>query len=212
MPLRFVVSALTVVFVSLEGLPLRADSEPYLVKDIDPVSEPESSAPREFWTVGQLAFFHATAPDGGLDFWRSDGTAAGTYSLSAEWDDGTSHLVLYFAQSEDLLFFIRFRASGEAQLWVTDGTVAGTAQLTDGPLNFRLDFPQRLWVAEQKVLYFSAFDPIHGLELWRSDGTLAGTHLVADVEPSGSSTVLACPRPTFRDWAGCQPSSGRVSS
>lgn len=167
--------------LALLALP-SAGLEPRLVKDIR--TGPLDSDPSHLVTLGDAVLFFAfSEEDGtfGLDLWRSDGTAGGTWRLA---EDAGERVRL----TERLYFF----RNHEGALWVTDGTSGGTFQLT--PPGVLLDSQgfesPSLWVPGQGVLYFVAGDPDHGRELWRSDGTVAGTRRVEDIRPGAEGSAV----------------------
>lgn len=150
-----------------------------LLKDINPVPAPDDSFPRNYASAGDLAYFAATDGDRGVELWRTDGTAEGTFQLLDGCPGPCSGNPEVLAQSGGSVFFHVFPASfGVADLWMTDGSVAGTVRLAT-----RLLIPEFRWVASQGQLYFLANDLVHGAELWCTDGTPAGTALVKDIRP-----------------------------
>jgi ELWxxDGT repeat protein len=150
-----------------------AQPVPYLVKDIHQTPNPRASAnPRLIRSAGDVAFFAAQGHDG-LDLWRTDGTAPGTFRLAAV-RNGIAEMVTVGARA-----FLSVYGSG---LWVSDGTVAGTRYLGPplDPVSRR--HPQRLTPVGSLLLYAFS-DPEHGVEVWRSDGTVGGTFMVVDLRP-----------------------------
>ncbi|UFH57623.1 T9SS type A sorting domain-containing protein [Spirosoma sp. KNUC1025] len=105
------------------------------------------------------------------EFWRSDGTEAGTYKVKINNQ----------AQSGDYLINVNgtlyFRSVGSG-LWKSDGTDAGTV-LVKEIQNF---YPR---VNANGTLFF-----FNGTELWKSNGTTTGTGVVTDVHPEGGYSVL----------------------
>ncbi|HEX5715318.1 MAG TPA: ELWxxDGT repeat protein, partial [Thermoanaerobaculia bacterium] len=177
--------------------------EPYLVQDINPVPQPESSSPSELVRLGDAILFFAEDAFRDRELWRSDGTAAGTFPLSEICDDPSCHEgPLPFLLTERLYFFLAASApESQRNLWVSDGTPGGTFPLT-GP-DVDAYPPERLWVASQGVLYFVAEDGEHGEEIWRTDGTPAGTWLLADIRPgTAGSGVQGLKEYRNRVWFG----------
>jgi ELWxxDGT repeat protein len=120
-------------------------------------------------------------PPWALDFWRSDGTAAGT-RLSGSVGLGGGFIAVGAAGNNAFFFAAHKEPPFSSALWRTDGTVAGTRPLLD------LDsepFPEEQLVAldGRAVLVLQrAFRPT-GAELWVTDGTVAGT-VPAIADPS----------------------------
>ena len=163
------------ILLALPALPAMA-VEPYLVKDVEPATTTDGSRPADLVTLRGAILFFADDGVSGRQLWRTDGTAAGTYTLS-DFPEG-DHQVPFLA-TERLYFFLSSQA-GDWGLWVSDGTPAGTLRLTGEDVTAS---NQGLFAAGQGLLYFMASDPEHGRELWRSDGTPAGTRIVADASP-----------------------------
>ncbi|MCH9649674.1 MAG: hypothetical protein K0U98_15655 [Deltaproteobacteria bacterium] len=106
--------------------------------------------------------------------WRSDGTRAGTFSLTSTTDQNFT----YGPAGQvfgDALIFSRFDDEGHSSLWRTDGTVRGTHQLVEFATNG--DFP----LSRRMVILGDHFYFLQGGHLWSSDGTEAGTAREADL-------------------------------
>ncbi|HEX3525532.1 MAG TPA: ELWxxDGT repeat protein [Thermoanaerobaculia bacterium] len=127
------------------------------------------------WVPEKHLFFFS-ADDGlhGVEVWRTDGTAAGTYlvkdihpgSASSEPRDLTSF-------QGKLYFFADDGVQGHA-LWASDGTPQGTRLVKDTwPGSEPLIGPFDLAAIGNRLLFFAP-SPSHGIELWRSDGTPGG--------------------------------------
>jgi ELWxxDGT repeat protein len=173
------------ISVSLLALAVPAAAlTPHLVKDINPVPSSQGSAPADYVTVGNLAFFTATDSITGRELWRTDGTEAGTFQVVDACPGECIGDPRFVAQNGTSYFFVASSGGPGEELWISGGTPANTFRLTD-----TMHFPNviegiwSVWVASQGLLYFAADDGTHGRELWRTDGTPAGTHLVADVQP-----------------------------
>jgi len=147
-----------------------------------------SSAPRNFWQAGGIAYFLTTDPDTFLILARSDGTAAGTYTLPNPLV-GDAYPVAVRPGGDGL--FVFYQASPEAMLslWHTDGTVGGFTRLADlGRLATNgLDV---LGVGEGTLFFTFRQQSDSGgsvpPQLWASDGTVAGTRELP--KPDGART------------------------
>jgi ELWxxDGT repeat protein len=167
----------------------------YRVKDINPNSPDDLFS--VFTTTGIQKYsscvfnneLYFMADDGvhGMEFWKSDGTAAGTnmfYETTPGllgWDFADSK-VPGFCVANGTLFFKSGNAAHGYELWKTDGTTAGTVEVSDiypGPTGSN---PYFITSFNGKV-FFTAKDNVHGWELFCSDGTDAGTHIVKDIAP-----------------------------
>jgi ELWxxDGT repeat protein len=136
-------------------------------------------------------YFQAETSDTGSEFWRTDGSEAGTImirDICPGIDSGinwNNHPAAAFANK---LFFAATDCGARGnELWVSDGSEAGTVALVDGPgapVN-----PQQLSAIDGK-LYFSAGDEAQtaGRELWHSDGTAQGTAMLQDLNPGPGSS------------------------
>lgn len=113
--------------------------------------------------------------------WASDGTAAGTVSLT------TTKATVLTGVSDPVIVggvaYFRARTEKEGvELWRSDGTAAGTKLVRDiapGTQN-GVDLRAPL-VDVAGTLYFVGSDGSHGRELWKSDGTEVGTVMVGDI-------------------------------
>jgi len=159
--------------------------EPYLVKDINEVPNGAGSFPNGFAAVNNVAVFSAFDADRRIDLWRSDGTTAGTFQLTAVCESDCPEAASPLMRIGGYVLF-SVRKGFHSQLWATDGT--GTDLLVDGlaasgPGNVRKS------AVLGGRLFFAASDDAHGEELWVTDGTPAGTRMIGDLfsGPNGSS-------------------------
>lgn len=136
-------------------------------------------------TAGSTLYFkNATTQT----LWKSDGTTAGTVSLTSITDyfdsfDPAPRLVVAGTRA----VFINSTPANGIEVWGSNGTTATTFLLKDintstaayGGLSFYLG-------RVGNTLYYRLNDGIAGDELWKTDGTAAGTMLVKDIV-SGSN-------------------------
>lgn len=156
-----------------------------LVRDFTPSGIGRSGNPSAAVVAGPLAFFTATDALG-LELWRTDGSAAGTFrlvDLAAGRGDSTPRDLCAVG---NLLFFTADVPGLGRELYVTDGTTAGTRLVLD--IDPRVDVgsdPAHLTAFAGRV-FFTANDGATGPELWSSDGTAAGTARVVDLMPGAN--------------------------
>jgi ELWxxDGT repeat protein len=176
----------------LEPRTLLADGPASLVKDLNTATA--SSVPTSVVALGGLTLFRADDGVHGNEWFRTDGTAAGT-SLLADINPGEAASsvvpsapagVPTTAVVGGTMFFAAFEPATGVELWKTDGTPQGTALVKDIHPGTARSTPMYL-TAVGGAVYFTADDGEHGVELWKSDGTAAGTVMVTDLaEGSGS--------------------------
>jgi ELWxxDGT repeat protein len=145
---------------------------------------PTNVGPANFRAVqfGNRVYF--TAAQTGATIFRTDGTVAGTSSV-------TFPASFNSVAANDQFLFLNTTSSGP--LWLSDGTFAGSFQVQDA-LGV---VPQvsggligRVPTTSAGVAYFVASTPATGRELWKTDGTPAGTSLVKDILPgTGSGNI-----------------------
>lgn len=171
--------------VGRELFRLNADNSLTLVKDVMP--GPASSFVRQFTKANGLLYFTVRNPlrTNDYDFYRSDGTTAGTFLLSA----GTAVASPMVTLGNQVFFAGDDRFTG-VELWKTDGSVAGTVLVKDIAPGVRFGYvPYSSYTYNLTVsngtLYFAASDGAQR-ELWKSDGTTAGTKLAVDVYPGAT--------------------------
>ena len=103
-------------------------------------------------------------------WWRSDGTAAGTFPVAS-----TGVYLMSAAAIGDRLFFTKCESVFGCELWRTDGTLESTGLLIDLEPGPNSSTPYAL-SAIGSALYFGTRFP-NGV--WTSDGSAAGTTRVA---------------------------------
>src|SRR3712207_4718774 len=110
---------------ALESRLLLAASPVELVYDLDPRNHGSiATTAHQIVTIGNVAYFNPDhAPDcGGIELWRSDGPAAGTYRVKDIYpgDRGSDARALAVAGST--LCFIATSPAAGGMLWKSDGT------------------------------------------------------------------------------------------
>ncbi len=132
-----------------------------------------------------------SAESASYQWWRSNGTEAGTYPVvpGADW----ANVDLWPEAAAAIggrIYYAGYSnpQNAEEEPWVTDGTPAGTRKLADIGEGLESSYPSQ-FTALGDVVYFTATDAAHGMELWKTDGTEEGTVLASDIEPGplGSS-------------------------
>ena len=99
-----------------------------LVADLAPGRE--SSDPRDLTAMNGTLFFTAWTPGHGRDFWKTNGTAAGTVMLTrVSGPAGADPADLTVA--DGVLFFSAHDPRHGRELWKSNGTVAGTIMVRD---------------------------------------------------------------------------------
>ncbi len=140
---------------------------------------------------------------GGLELWRSDGSAEGTYivvDLTPTYDPIWGEIWSYpnnLINFKNQLFFSAFSTNTGNELFKSDGTASGTHLVKDicpdgvnccG--NSTHSYPGDFVIVDS-LLYFMACDGVHGRELWKTDGTEGGTNMVIDLTPGEESTTIS---------------------
>ncbi len=157
-----------------------------LVKDINtaPGPIPQPSTPVAFIVSNDALYFKAYDGVNSGDFWKTDGTAAGTVRVQditgASFND--AHALTVFG---DVLYFIT-KDGNSYDLWKTDGATVGTVLVKNftsvSPYPWQAAYPFN-FTEVNGVLYFQADDGVNGRESWKTDGTAAGTQLLKDICP-----------------------------
>jgi ELWxxDGT repeat protein len=155
-----------------------------LVKDYG--TSQSSDAASHFTAVGDTLFFSAVDGALGLDLWRCDGTADGTFRLTDVRPGALDSVegLSSFLPLGDVLLFTARGADNTPGLWRSDGTVAGTFQIAGLPQTAVDVAPGQLIAGGPSLAYFTSRN-----ELWKTDGTSQGTALVQAL-PTGSSSNM----------------------
>jgi len=161
-----------------------------MVADI--AAGPDSSGPYAFFATPDLMFFNM-ADSAQPELWRSDGTAAGTYSLRVQlWRLYDQRGAFEWLNGQ--VFFTGWDEPELVELWTSDGTVAGTKRVTQGLFEQGAPDPLQprphLAVEALGLVFFMASEGTHGSELWVSNGETAGTHILADLTPGAAGSSI----------------------
>ncbi|HJX29773.1 MAG TPA: hyalin, partial [Thermoanaerobaculia bacterium] len=138
----------------------------------------------------RLLFFSADDGEHGLQLWRSDGTAAGTWRVTDQDRRQRNFGLFDLTEFKGRVFFPVDDGVNGPALWASDGTPAGTRMVRD-PWRGRQDHfgPFYLGVVGQRLLFF-AEGPRFGLELWASDGTTRGTVPITNLVPGAGKPLI----------------------
>jgi ELWxxDGT repeat protein len=143
--------------------------------------------PFRFDQLPGLVFFTAEAEDEGIELWRTDGTAEGTYAVTAmasphafpfEQEFVLYRGDVYFSADEDPSVASPARAGSlqlaGRELWKTDGTPGGSHRVADlCPGSCSADPEGFAVVGDWLVFVAEGSDGLR--HLWVSDGTAEGT-------------------------------------
>jgi ELWxxDGT repeat protein len=140
----------------------------------------------DFASVGSVNFFAASDALHGVELWRSDGTAGGTYMVSDIAPGLPGSNPVYLTAVNGLVFFAANDGIDGTELWCSDGSTEGTRLVLDIDPGAGSSSPQQL-IGYSGYLYFFATNGAGTSALWQSDGTAAGTIPVSNL---GGSTPV----------------------
>ena len=140
--------------------------------------------------VGDVLYFAGYDAVNGNEFWKSDGTAAGTTLVKNMRPGSSSSFPNAFCRVGSKIVFTAFDGVS-ADLWQTDGTEGGTIKLKDfSPGNNAFGTSGERGSALYKgKMYFYASESATGTEVWSTDGTEAGTNLLVDANPGAAGSI-----------------------
>lgn len=144
----------------------------------------------DFAWLGPVELFAAYDPQHGVELFRVDTTAGGTYPTDLVDDIFPGAQGSYPRNLVNMNGAVYFSANDGVhgvELWTTDGTAAGTHLVSDVAPGLAGSNPEYLTVSNG-LLFFAANDGILGIELWCSDGSAAGTRLVSDIDAGAASS------------------------
>ncbi len=162
--------------LALGGVPLAA--APYLVKDLNVgPADAVTTYLYDVAAVGPVLYFPGSDPAHGVELWRTDGTAAGTYRVTdicaGRCDASPADLR---AVGTSVYFQADDGVSGR-ELWVSDGTPGQEHRVRDlcaGPCD---SDPSQMTAVGGEVVFAARLG--QRSQLWRTDGTRAGTARIA---------------------------------
>jgi ELWxxDGT repeat protein len=118
--------------------------------------------------------------------WRSDGTAAGTFSVAP----ATSQQYPLFQRVGNHVLFYGTDAQNNVQVMSSDVTAGNVVQLTTGTQPSNVSFTRAIYHATiAGFAYFSLSDGPQTTtwSVWRTDGTVAGTRRLGGIPPIDQS-------------------------
>ena len=133
--------------------------------------------PSVLFTFNNILYFSAWRIKAGTtthypELWRSDGTEAGTYTLTGTETTTMPSLTNTFTTISNKLYFIAYTSENVWDLFNTDGTPAGTKYIA------KSTGPSIAPLGNTSTVLFGNND-----ELWKTDGTEAGSVLIKDFRP-----------------------------
>lgn len=144
--------------------------------------------------VGDLLFFTLFDYEtGGFELWRSDRSEAGTFRVSAFYNDFINfNIPVQLTSYNDKLYFSVNDNSGR-KLWVSDGTINGT-KLAPGNHNVLInaDKSGTSFPVLNNALYIPGEKASNGQGLYKYDASdAAGLVKVKDIAPDGDTAYIA---------------------
>jgi len=152
-----------------------------LVKDINPGALGSNpSGPMAFLpSAPTIGYFAATSATTGTEFWKTDGTAAGTVLVKDINSGPSSSSPGSFAVGLNDIYFSASEPSTGNEIYISNGTSAGTvlrADINPGPGD---SVPAEFISFLNDTMLFAANDGINGRELWTTTPT--ATTLLKDI-------------------------------
>jgi ELWxxDGT repeat protein len=159
----------------------------FLLQDIEPGRDSAFGSGEHYFldgaTLGSILYFRAANDATGGEFWRTDGTSAGTSMIEDILPGPGSGGPFKVTELNGQLLFVAAGRQSDYELWRSDGTALGTALVKDITPGFAGTTIQSLARAGNLV-YFLASQ-----YLYRTDGTASGTFLVHTFYSGGMQFV-----------------------
>ncbi|HYK47562.1 MAG TPA: ELWxxDGT repeat protein, partial [Parafilimonas sp.] len=132
--------------------------------------------------LNNVAYFVANDGIHGDEFWRSDGTAAGTFMVKDIAPGGNSSRIFDITAANEKIYFTNYDYTAFGYgAWVSDGTESGTQLLIN------CQEPTKYFAMANKVYFLT--DDEYGDQwsvIWETDGTTAGTKRLITLENFGA--------------------------
>ncbi len=156
--------------------------------------------PLPYW-VSSNGYFYFAANDGihGNEFWRTDGTSAGTILLKDIHPGSASAIPSFFKPwaGNNGVYFAADDGVNGYQTWFTDGTTANTILLLNhGPGSSALPEFSPLFLGN------TAYFTVNSRALFKTDGTVANTSSVALLPTFGNTLTPLLMRPGLQEYNG----------
>jgi ELWxxDGT repeat protein len=148
--------------------------------DVNPVFC--NSSPNYFTPFNGNLFFYAGGDGVSQNFWKTDGTTAGTALVHNISPSGQIASKSTFEEMNGLLYMTASDFNLDAELWKSEGTGPGTSLIKNISVNSTSACGN--FTNVNGTLFFSAIDDLtlNGEELWKSNGTAGGTVMVKDIK------------------------------
>ncbi|MEO6583940.1 MAG: ELWxxDGT repeat protein, partial [Ferruginibacter sp.] len=139
----------------------------------------DSSNPKDFFALNSVILFTANDGTHGDEFWRTDGTPAGT-SMLKDINPGTASSAdlnfNVFHPFNNRAYFTAYDGISTGEIWSTDGSPGSATLLKDvvpGTLSSGINLFDAISLPTKFIFPVSNF--VTTSELWESDGTPTGT-------------------------------------
>ena len=160
----------------------------YLIKDIYPGTNSSGGTYNNYRIndVNGIAYFAADDGIHGIELWRSDGTANGTYLIKDINPGNASSIVIYLGGTyfvtavNGIAYFWADDGIHGQEIWRSDGTEVSTyltkdinlGQNSSGDYSTNRSYNFRSIITNVNgTAYFKANDGVYGSELWKLEGT-----------------------------------------